>query len=328
MRAPGLEKWNFGHCHPLPRVICYKWKTMPQIVARYREYAPCEALRYAVRTFFSFSSLEADASPARPITREILFGQGDSFCSPMFADGHVSIVFSFPRICRAGGLWHPSPSGTRADVLGAMTVAGPTSLDGRNEIWGAYLRPAGAPRFTGAPAAELTDRIVALDELWGRAGCELAAELSDSNEASGRIGLLEAALLRRASQARTAAAALNVPGLAAWVVRRRGAVTVECMAAAAGVSRQHLTRVFRESVGVTPKLYCRLARFQSGLRYAGCGRNVDWASEAVHMGYADQSHMIAEFRRFSSLTPGQLASQRWFHPFIERARAVSQIQSR
>jgi methylphosphotriester-DNA--protein-cysteine methyltransferase len=78
--------------------------------------------------------------------------------------------------------------------------------------------------------------------------------------------------------------------------------------------------VFREGVGVTPKLYGRLARFQAGLAFAGCGKNVDWAQAAIEMGYADQSHMIAEFREFSSLTPQTLATQRWFHPFIERAR--------
>ena len=39
------------------------------------------------------------------------------------------------------------------------------------------------------------------------------------------------------------------------------------------------------------------------------------------MGYADQSHMIAEFRQFSSLTPQELANRDWFHPFIERAKS-------
>src|SRR5262249_36962172 len=96
--------------------------------------------------------------------------------------------------------------------------------------------------------------------------------------------------------------------------------TVESLASSAGVSRQHLARLFREYVGISPKLYCRLARFQSGLAYAGLGKNVHWAETAIDLGYADQSHMIAEFREFSSLTPQQIATERWFHPFIERAR--------
>ena len=109
--------------------------------------------------------------------------------------------------------------------------------------------------------------------------------------------------------------------LAACVIRRRGQVTVDALARAAGVSRQHLTRQFRDELGIPPKLYCRLARFQSGLVYADAQTKVDWAQAAVEMGYADQSHMIAEFRRFSGLTPHALGSRRWFHPFIERAKS-------
>jgi AraC-like DNA-binding protein len=99
-------------------------------------------------------------------------------------------------------------------------------------------------------------------------------------------------------------------------------VTVEAVARAAGVSRQHLSREFRERIGIGPKLYSRLARFQGGLVYAGCRARVDWAQVAVDMGYADQSHMIAEFRQFTGLTPNALANRQWFHPFFERARSA------
>ena len=97
-------------------------------------------------------------------------------------------------------------------------------------------------------------------------------------------------------------------------------VAVESMAQAAGVSRQHLSREFRERIGVPPKLYSRLARFHGALAYVGRPSSVDWARAAAESGYADQSHMIAEFRQFSGLTPDALVSRYWFHPFIERAR--------
>ena len=73
------------------------------------------------------------------------------------------------------------------------------------------------------------------------------------------------------------------------------------------------------------KVYCELARFQSTLGYLRCGAEVEWAQVASIAGYADQSHMIAEFRRFSGMTPEVLHRGRWFHPFIERsARRFSQ----
>ena len=187
------------------------------------------------------------------------------------------------------------------------------------ETVGAFLRAGRAQAIAGAPPAELANRIVALDDLWGAAAAGLPAELAAAGEAA-RIDRLEAILLRRLSQAPSADPALEVPGLARWILRSRGRLKVERLASAAGVSRQHLTRSFRQAVGVTPKLFARLARFQAGLAYAGCGARVDWAQAALELGYADQSHMIAEFREFSTLTPEALARGRWFHPFIERAR--------
>ena len=107
-------------------------------------------------------------------------------------------------------------------------------------------------------------------------------------------------------------------------------MSVTRLAAAAGVSRQHLTRVFRETIGVSPKRYCRLARFHAGLAYAGAGVGLQSARVAAALGYADQSHMIAEFRELSSLTPDALSTQCWFHPFIleSRSRGISACASR
>ena len=101
----------------------------------------------------------------------------------------------------------------------------------------------------------------------------------------------------------------------------RLAPRVADLANAAGVSRQHLTRVFREVIGVSPKRYCRLARFQAGLVHAGAGAGGKWAQVAADLGYADQSHMIAEFKELSGLTPEALATGEWFHPFILEAKS-------
>lgn len=113
---------------------------------------------------------------------------------------------------------------------------------------------------------------------------------------------------------------LHVPRFAAAIDRCAGRVTVERLAFDAGVSRQHFTRVFHERTGVTPKLYARLARFQSGPQCAGAV--ADRAQAALALGYADQSHWIAEFKEFSGLTPQAFAARRWLHPFVDRALGI------
>lgn len=295
-------------------------------VVRYREFAPCEALREHVRAFFSFAPPVERPPDGRPILREVRLGEGDPFFAPFLADGHVSLAFSLEQGWSCDGHWRRAPSVPRGEVIGPMSAVGATSLDQIPEAVGVFLRAGRARVLTGLPPSELADRSVVLDDLWGSTAAGLLAELAAAGEAA-RIDRLESVLLRRLAQAPAAETALNVPGLAQRILRGRGRLKVERLAEAAGVSRQYLTRSFRESVGVTPKLFARLARFQSGLAYAGCGAKVDWAQAALELGYADQSHMIAEFREFSSLTPETLARRRWFHPFIESARRPEPAQA-
>ncbi len=158
-------------------------------------------------------------------------------------------------------------------------------------------------------------KIVALDDLWGRAADDLQNELGAASTEEQRIRALEAALLRMIIPAPATSPYISL--LASTM--RQGGHTVESLAGAAGVSRQHLTRLFRESTGVTPKLYLRLARFQQTLRHTAGACSIDWAQAAAHLGYADQSHLIAEFKQFSGITPEAFASRRWFHPFQDRA---------
>jgi methylphosphotriester-DNA--protein-cysteine methyltransferase len=89
------------------------------------------------------------------------------------------------------------------------------------------------------------------------------------------------------------------------------------MSELSGFSRQHLTRLFREQIGIGPKLYARLARFRAALAHVGRSeRAMSWSSISARLGYADQSHLIADFREFTSFTPEQMARGECFHPFI------------
>jgi AraC-like DNA-binding protein len=168
--------------------------------------------------------------------------------------------------------------------------------------------------------SDLADAAVAVGDIWGTRGSPLSSTLADLNEA-GRIDRVESILLARLRRRQQRTRSLDVEGLAASVLQRAGRVTVDGMARAAGVSRQHLSREFRERIGIGPKLYSRLARFQSVPAHASARATIDRARVALDMGFADQSHMIAECRQFSGHTPQSLADRDWFHPFIERARS-------
>jgi AraC-like DNA-binding protein len=84
---------------------------------------------------------------------------------------------------------------------------------------------------------------------------------------------------------------------------------VSAVAAALGVSERHLRRVFRETVGLSPKAFAKLTRFHRALRAAREDGHASWASIAAGAGYYDQAHLIAEFRAIAGVTPRALLAE-------------------
>ncbi|HSM77787.1 MAG TPA: helix-turn-helix domain-containing protein, partial [Bryobacteraceae bacterium] len=80
-----------------------------------------------------------------------------------------------------------------------------------------------------------------------------------------------------------------------------------------GLSARRFIEVFRSEVGLTPKLFCRIRRFQKLIHSLGAGSRVNWANAALECGYFDQAHFIHDFQAFSGLTPSVYLSQRTEH---------------
>ncbi len=79
--------------------------------------------------------------------------------------------------------------------------------------------------------------------------------------------------------------------------------TVADLAGRVGLCQRRFIRLFAEEVGLTPKLYGRIVRFQEVLRVIDSGKRVSWARLAAASGYYDQAHFINDFRAFSGMNP-------------------------
>jgi AraC-like DNA-binding protein len=77
-----------------------------------------------------------------------------------------------------------------------------------------------------------------------------------------------------------------------------------------GLSNKTLVQQFRRTVGLSPKVVGRVARFQAVIDACRGRQQVDWRDLAFDHGYADQSHLIREFRRLGSVTPGEFLARR------------------
>lgn len=161
--------------------------------------------------------------------------------------------------------------------------------------------PMGAPETVlGAPASELAGRIVALEDLWGDAATRrLRARLADAHDTIEAAAILNSAIAERLA-ADGGSAHIR---LALAAADKLAGTHVNIVADELGVSERHLRRVFHEVVGVSPKAYAKLARFQRALTSARAHANANWTTIAAEAGYYDQAHLIAEFRAIADVTP-------------------------
>ena len=72
-----------------------------------------------------------------------------------------------------------------------------------------------------------------------------------------------------------------------------------------GLSHRRFIEVFSAEVGLTPKLYGRIQRFQRASASTQGQPLPDWSKIAAECGYFDQSHLIRDFMAFSGLSPAE-----------------------
>ncbi|MEU4161074.1 helix-turn-helix domain-containing protein [Actinoplanes sp. NPDC026670] len=166
---------------------------------------------------------------------------------------------------------------------------------------GVHFKPWGLAPFLPMPAAELSDRPVTVEQIWGRPATEaLRDRLATAPGPREMLTLLEAELIRRLCE--TPGLGL-VRHLSSVIAATGGAVAIGDLSVAAGVSSTHLAQRFKELVGVTPKRLARTHRFATTVLALDPSRPIDWGDVAGAAGYFDQAHFGHEFRAFTGLTP-------------------------
>ena len=197
-------------------------------------------------------------------------------------------------------------NGEMAQSIGGAVVSGAYSrhyaidTSQPSPTLGVHFRSGGAARFLGIPLSEFMDRHIALDDIWGREANLLRERLSEASSVSSRFDILEQTLLKRLddppddySAILKAVEKFSVPI----------AESVKSVSESMGYRSKRFIRLFHESVGLTPKLFCRIQRFQSVLERIVGGDRDAWVGVAVDAGYYDQSHLIRDFRAFAGVTP-------------------------
>jgi AraC-like DNA-binding protein len=180
---------------------------------------------------------------------------------------------------------------------------------------GAHFTPGGAFPFLLMPLEEVCNEQVELDALFGSSVRELRDRLLSAKIAAQRFAILESFLLRHLVKPRLHHRAV-IFALRRFSSTDQQPHTIDEMRRAAGLSGRRFSRVFSEQVGLTPKSFARLNRFQRAIRSLPREREINWAEIVFTAGYYDQAHLIHEFHSLSGVTPTEYVArqtERWNH---------------
>jgi AraC-like DNA-binding protein len=258
----------------------------------YLERKPAPPLRSCVRALWYASAPDAGHHRER-----------------MLPTGCMQIIFNLNRDflldCPEGEADRPMPP---ALVVGARSVYEIIDNSDLACLIGIVFEPGGFPPFAEDAADLFTNRSIALEDILGPAAPSLRDQLRELPNPQARMNCLEDFLLRRFSTR------LSRPSTIAFAIQcfapGPSLSTVREVARATGLSERRFSQVFREQVGLSPKVWCRIQRFQRAVRQLHAGLDLPWSELALDCGFYDQSHFANEFRAFSGIDATTYSARR------------------
>jgi AraC-like DNA-binding protein len=222
-----------------------------------------------------------------------------------YASLTVPLVISFAEPF-AIGLGKAPGDNDRFASFAAGLYAGPVVIESFGGACCVQVNftPLGARRFFRLPMSELADSMVVLDDVLGAQGLALRERLGNAPDWTTRFDMVEAFVTARLENAP------ETPLEIAWaydrIITSGGRTRIASIAERLGWSRKHLAGSFSNAIGIGPKTLSRIVRFNRAL---GLSRQqtVDWAGIAADCGYADQAHLVREFRDLAGETPTALS---------------------
>ncbi|MCU1221505.1 MAG: transcriptional regulator, AraC family [Candidatus Angelobacter sp.] len=171
----------------------------------------------------------------------------------------------------------------------------------QDSVMGVHFKPGGAFPFFKMPAAELHNLHVSLEDLWGHEAGLLRQRLLEARTPEKKFQVLEGCLLAQALRPLERHRAVDC---ALGLFRNiHTAPAIADLAGHIGISSRRFIQLFSNQVGLTPKLFSRVRRFQRVLQEIRTGAEFSWADIAASCGYFDQAHFIHDFKEFSGINP-------------------------
>jgi AraC-like DNA-binding protein len=168
------------------------------------------------------------------------------------------------------------------------------------DVFTIHFQPSGFHQFFRAPMPDLADQAYDATSVIGAVATEIAERLAEASCFHERIQVATNFLLRYLQEGHPVDA---VTATANRLMLGSGALRVDKAATSAAMSIRQFERRFIEQVGLPPKRYARIVRFDAALKAKMTAPRRPWTEIAHALGYHDQMHMVRDFQHFAGESP-------------------------
>jgi AraC-like DNA-binding protein len=195
----------------------------------------------------------------------------------------------------------------RSAVHGIGTERFVAQLEGFGRVVGTKFHAGGFLPFAREPLSSLVDRVVPIEQAFGRQVDGLEAQVLSHADDLRSVAYIEEFL--RSLQPKADATIALATKLVALAQNDRSISQADDLARAASMPLRTLHRLFERYVGVGPKWIIRRSRVQEAAERVAAGESLEWAELALDLGYHDQAHLIRDFKAQVGFTPAVYAAR-------------------
>jgi AraC-like DNA-binding protein len=255
-----------------------------------QEYTPSLILSEYIRTFrlvhYEFKSdgsLPVKAYPPRP-----------EHCLSFYARDFETVVYQ-----NSG-----NKTGNISTVLFGQQTEVTNRFVGNNFLLiQIVFKPGGLFRLTGIPSNYLTNQYIDAETIFSKEIKSVNDKINECNSFTQMIQVVEAFLCTEIKRKLYACNPLDVA--TSQLFSLNSIPSVDSLAKSACQSTRHFERNFKERMGISPKYFLKVLRFENAFRVRNKNPNLDWFTIAVACGYYDYQHLSRDYKELTGLTPNQ-----------------------
>ena len=174
------------------------------------------------------------------------------------------------------------------------------------------FKPGALHRLTGLPFTELTNRDIDAETIFSPEIRKVNERLSSTDSYADMIAIIELFFLDLIKKTRKEV--LAVDHLLNLIVADSRTFSVDQLKGKAFLSARQLERKFGERIGISPKTFLRISRFNQSYWMRLKRPTLDWLSIAIACGYNDYQHLVRDYKEFANTTPNLFFKEEYQAP--------------